>query len=65
MIMAFAILEGAAMFCIVAYLIEGMGWTIVAAAVLWLFMLFRFPLPSRVEDWCRLQLENASLRNQV
>lgn len=45
-----AILEGAAFFCLVAYMIEGQTWSLVGAGVLLLFILTGVPTRSRIED---------------
>jgi hypothetical protein len=45
-----AILEGAAFFCLIAYMQEGQLWSLVCAGVLLLFVLAGMPTRSRVED---------------
>jgi drug/metabolite transporter (DMT)-like permease len=45
-----ALLEGAASFCLVAYLLEGQSLGLVGAGVLLLFLLGAFPTRSKVED---------------
>jgi hypothetical protein len=64
MIIALSILEGATFFVLVSYWIEGMWWTLVAAGILWLMLLARFPSPARVEEWCRSEYETAMLKRQ-
>lgn len=57
LIVALALLEGAAFFALMAYQLEGVWWTLLVAAVLGFFMLLHFPTVGRVEAWCRTQLE--------
>jgi hypothetical protein len=45
-----AILEGAAFFALVAYMVEGKWWSLAAAGVLLLFLLTGMPTLSRVAD---------------
>ena len=45
-----AILEGAAFFCLISYLIEGQTLSLIGAGVLLLFLLSGFPTQSRIED---------------
>ena len=61
LIVQLAILEGAAFFAGVAYLLEGLWWTFAAACVLWLLILARFPATGRVRNWCRSEYETAEL----
>lgn len=51
-----AILEGAAFFCLVGYMIEQQMFGLVAAVVLLLVMLANFPTRSRVESWIDARL---------
>jgi hypothetical protein len=51
-----AILEGAAFFCLVSYMIEQHALGLVAVVVLLLIMLTNFPTPSRVETWIDTRL---------
>lgn len=58
-----AILEGAAFFCLVSYMIEQQMLGLVAAVVLLFVMLANFPTPSRVESWIDARLiESEQLR---
>lgn len=45
-----AILEGAAFFALVAYLLEGLWWSLATAALLLLFILAGVPTRARVEE---------------
>jgi hypothetical protein len=51
-----AILEGAAFFNLVAYIVEKQSLCLVAAGVMVLFMLSQFPTRQRVEDWLEREL---------
>ena len=51
MIAGLAILEGAALFNVVAYLIEGHWWSLAAAAGLLAVMLASFPTRGRLRRW--------------
>lgn len=55
MIVAMALLEGAAFFNIVAYIIEQNWWTFAVVGVLLLFLLGMFPTRTRVEQWIENQ----------
>jgi hypothetical protein len=46
-----AILEGAAFFCLISYIIEKQSLSLVAAGIMVLLLLGQFPTRSRVEDW--------------
>jgi len=52
-----AIVEGAAFFTIMSYLITGQWWSLAVAAVLVLVNLIPFPAFDRVENWVQYQLE--------
>jgi hypothetical protein len=60
-IVGMALLEGAAFFALVAFLLEGQQFTLMSAAALWLLMLVRFPSMSRVASWSFMIYENATL----
>lgn len=51
MIIGLAILEGAAFFNCIAYLLEGRWWTLLAVAVLVARMLASFPTRTRLRQW--------------
>jgi hypothetical protein len=51
MIVGLALLEGAAFFNIVSYIIEGQWWTLLVVAVLVAFMLAAFPTRTRLRRW--------------
>ena len=59
-----AIVEGAAFFVIVSFLIAGQGWSLAVAGVLVLVNLFPFPTYDRVENWVRYQLEFMELEKR-
>jgi hypothetical protein len=59
-----AIVEGAAFFVIVSFLIAGQGWSLAVAGVLVLVNLFPFPTHDRVENWVRYQLEFMELEKR-
>jgi hypothetical protein len=62
LIIGAAILEGAAFFNLVAYLVEGHALGLAAAVVLLVMMiLFHFPTFSRLEDWVRREMETIQL----
>lgn len=46
-----AVLEGAAMFNVLAYLLEGERLNLLAAAVVWVALARRLPTPGRVATW--------------
>lgn len=50
LILRIAVLEGAAFFCLVTYMLERQSLSLVAAGVLLLAILAGFPTPSKVED---------------
>lgn len=56
LIVGAAILEGAAFFNLIAYLLEGQLLSLVAAGVMLAALLSLFPTPSRLEDWIENQL---------
>jgi hypothetical protein len=58
MILRYALLEGAAFFCIVATIIEHNWWTLGMAGGLVLIMLTIFPTRTRVEHWIETQRMN-------
>ena len=58
LIVASALLEGAAFFNLVAYLIEAHQLSLVAAVVLVVIMLCQFPTYNRLADWVSHELEN-------
>ncbi len=64
LIIGLALLEGAAFFCLAAFLLEGHWWTLAPAGILWVFILAQFPITGRIEQWCRQQRENASLNRR-
>jgi hypothetical protein len=51
LIVGAAMLEGATFFCLIAYLVEGELTSLVAAGVLMLFLLARFPTRTRLENF--------------
>lgn len=55
LIIGLALLEGAAFFCIVTYIIEQQWWTLGIAGGLALWMLIAFPSRHRVEQWIETQ----------
>jgi hypothetical protein len=55
-----AILEGAAFFCLISYVIEGQALSLIGAGVLLLFLLSGFPTESRIED--AIQNERATIQ---
>jgi hypothetical protein len=55
MILRYALLEGAAFFCIIATIIEHNWWTLGVAGGLVLIMLTIFPTRTRVEHWMETQ----------
>lgn len=55
MIIGLALLEGGAFFNGVAYLIEGHAPNLIAAVVLLLLILARFPTEQKIEDWAEVQ----------
>jgi hypothetical protein len=57
LIIAAAIIEGAAFMNLVAYLLEGHVWTLAAAVVLFI-LLMQFPTTGRVENWVSDELES-------
>lgn len=65
LIVRFAMLEGAAFFCLIAYQIEGQ-WPILAlVGVLVLAMLVRFPIISGVQAWIEQQQERLAAGEAV
>ena len=66
-IVAAAVLEGSALFCVVAYLIEGESLAAIAAIVLTLLLAGHFPTCGRVAGWIdreqrRIEQERLSTR---
>ena len=59
MIIGLALLEGAAFFNLIAFLIDGSVFSMVAVAVLLSCMLVRIPLPLRIEDKIANMLDDA------
>jgi hypothetical protein len=57
MIVGMAMLEGAAFFCLIAYIVEGNVLPLTAAGGLLFLMLFSFPTHDRVEEWVNGQLQ--------
>jgi hypothetical protein len=57
LIVAAALLEGVAFLNVVAHLVEGAVWTLLAAGVLFLLIAGQVPTRSRVEDWVTRQTE--------
>lgn len=51
MIVEMALLEGAAFFALVAFIVEGRWAAFAAAAALWVIMVLSFPTRSTVEQW--------------
>ena len=58
LIIACAMLESAALLNLIAYMIEGSYFTLVAASVLLVIILNHFPTLGRLEDWVARELEN-------
>jgi hypothetical protein len=58
LIIAAAMIEGAAFLNLVAYLLDGHVWTLAAAAVLLFILLMQFPTTGRVETWVSDELES-------
>lgn len=52
-----ALLEGTVFFLLLAYLLEGMGWSLVMAGLFGLSLVLLFPTRARVESWVRAQQE--------
>jgi hypothetical protein len=59
LIVSLAILEGAAFFNLVAYMIEGQLVSVAVAFVLWVLMLVQFPSRPRTEGWVADEVRNA------
>jgi len=59
MIIGMALLEGAAFFNVMAFLIDGSAFNLIAVAALLGCMFVRIPLPQRVEDRIANMLEDA------
>jgi hypothetical protein len=55
MIQGLALIEGAAFFQIIAYLIEGQAASLIAAAILLVLMVLQIPHRARVEAWIERQ----------
>lgn len=51
LVVGLAMLEGAAFFDLIAYLLEGRWWTILAAGVLLLWMLTAYPTAGKLARW--------------
>jgi hypothetical protein len=51
LILGAALLEGAAFFALVAYLLEGNPWSLAAAGLLVLGLLLKIPTRSRLQNW--------------
>ena len=58
LIITCAILEGPALFCLIAYMTEGSLIVLVVAALLFFSILSRFPTPRSLEDWIAQDLES-------
>ena len=61
-IIACAILEGAAMFCAIAYLVEQSWYSIAAAAVMLLLIAARFPSTSGIRYWVENRIREIQLK---
>lgn len=61
MIVEMALLEGAAFFNVIAYMIEEHWWSLVVAGALVVFMAGTFPTRGRVQAWVQDQLSLAEL----
>jgi len=57
-IIAAALIEGPALFCLIAYLIEGQWISLVTAGILWIGLLFLFPSVDGVARWIMDQQEH-------
>jgi hypothetical protein len=57
LIVRFALLEGAAFFCCIAYLSTRLWWSLATALVLIAMMAVVFPTRGRFDDWVRQQRE--------
>jgi membrane protein YdbS with pleckstrin-like domain len=60
LIVSMALLEGAAFFNLVAYLIEGQVVNVAVAFVLLVLMMIQFPSRRRVEDWVEAELRDST-----
>lgn len=64
-ILGLALLEGAALFACVAYLLEAQSFTLAAVLVALLLMLVNFPTAERVRTWLERQIDQlAELRQR-
>lgn len=64
LIVGLALLEGAAMLNLVAYMTESQVLSLVAVGILLLVMIASVPTKSKLEAWIRNQMENYNLENQ-
>ena len=63
MIIGLALLEGAAFFNVIAYLIEGHWWSFLVVAALLAWMLASFPTSGRLKQWIEDREQLKSLRS--
>ncbi|QDT44892.1 hypothetical protein Pan241w_50080 [Gimesia alba] len=64
MIIGLALLEGAAMFNLVVFMVESQILSIVAVGILLLVMIASIPTKSKLDGWIRNQMENYNLEHQ-
>lgn len=64
LIIAMALLEGAAMLNLVALMVENQKLAFVPVAILLLVMIASIPTKSKLDGWIRTQMENYNLENQ-
>ncbi len=64
LIIGLALLEGAAMFNLVAVLVENQRLAFIPIAILLLGMILSIPTKSKLDGWIRNQMENYNLENQ-
>jgi len=59
-----ALLEGAAFFVLISFLIVGQWWSLAVAGMLLMMLVVPFPTYDRVENWVRYQLELMELEKR-
>lgn len=65
LIVGAALLEGGAFFCLVAYLLERQPLALIAAGVLFCFLLGQFPSVARVTGWIETELSTVDQLRQL